>query len=122
MLIGGLTLNVQGEKAMTNAKEYEAEVAIAVADQAAFRSYLDTLDTRTAEVSGVLDGLVRRAQEALSALEQLDFDAEKHAAEFQRALSLTLAVRDVCSVPLIGEDGQLNSDMTRVMLKYKESK
>jgi hypothetical protein len=122
MLIGGLTLNVQGEKAMTKAKEYEAKVAIAVKDQAAFRSFLDALDTRIAEVSEVLAGLVARAQEALSLLEQLDFNPKHHAAEFQRALSLTFAVRDVCTVPLIGDDGQMNSEMIRLILKYKEMK
>lgn len=106
MLIGGLTLNAQGEKAMTKAKEYEANVAIAVEDQVAFRSSLDTLDTRVAEVSGALAGLVQRAQDALSSLEELDFGPEQHAAEFQRALSLTFAVRDICTVPLIGEDGR----------------
>jgi hypothetical protein len=120
MLIGGLTLNVQGEKAVTQAKEYEAKVAVAVEEQATFRSFLDALDSRISEVSGVLAGLVSRAQEALSTLEQLDFDPKQHAAEFQRALSLTFAVRDVCRVPLIGDDGQMNSDMVQLILKYKE--
>ncbi|MGY1621055.1 hypothetical protein ACI789_02515 [Geodermatophilus sp. SYSU D00965] len=122
MLIGGLTLNVQGEKAVTKAKKYQAKVAVAVEEQAAFRSFLDTLDTRITEVSDVLAGLVTRAQEALSILEQLDFDPKQHTAEFQRALSLTFAVRDVCKVPLIGDDGQMNADMNRLMLKYKEMK
>jgi hypothetical protein len=122
MLIGGLTLNVQGEKAMTKAKKYQARVAVAVEEQAAFRSVLDALDTRVSEVSEVLAGLVRRGQDALSVLEQLDFKPEQHASEFQRALSLTLAVRDLCRIPLIGEDGQMNSDMTRVILKHKELK
>ncbi|MDK3256597.1 hypothetical protein [Blastococcus capsensis] len=122
MLIGGLTLNGQGEKAMTNAKDYEAKVAIAVEDQAAFRSTLDTLDTRVEEVSDVLAGLVQRAQEALSTLEQLDFDSKQHSGEFKRTYSLARAVRDICAVPLIAEDGRMNSDMTSVILKYKEMK
>ena len=81
------------------------------------------MDTRVDEVSGVLAGLVERAQEALSTLEQqLDFDWKQHAAEFQRGMSLTRAVRDICTVPLVAEDGQMNSDMTRMILKYKEMK
>ena len=121
LLIGGLTLNSQGEKAMTNAKEFQAKAAVAVEEQAAFRSVLDVLDTRIAEVSTVLAGLVDRAVVALSDLEELDFDPDLHATEFQHALSLTFAVRDICRVPLIGEDGQMNSDMARVIIKYKES-
>ncbi len=121
MLLGGLTLNSQGEKAMTNAKKYEADVAVAVQKQEAFRSSLDVLDTRITEVSEVLARLVERAQGALSVLEQLDFDGERHAVEFQRALKLTFAVREICRVPLIGEDGQMTSEMIRLSLKYKES-
>ncbi|SFE51856.1 hypothetical protein [Blastococcus tunisiensis] len=122
MLVGGLTLNGQGEKAVTKAKEYEATVAIAVEDHAAFRSFLDTLDTRVDEVSGVLAGLVGRSQDALCALEQLDFDPKQHGTELQRAMTLTRAVRDVCTVPLVAEDGQLNSDTTRLVVEYKEMK
>jgi hypothetical protein len=107
---------------VTKAKEYEAAVAIAVEDHAAQRSFLDTFDTRVDEVSGVLAGLVERAQDALSTVERPDFDWKQHEAEFQRAMSLTRAVRDICTVPLVAEDGQMNSDMTRMVLKYKEMK
>jgi hypothetical protein len=120
MLVGGLTLNVQGEKALTQAKEKEAEVAVAVADQAAFRSFLDVVETRTDEVSGVLAELVSRAEGVLTTLEQLDFDPKQHATDFQQALTLTFAVRDLCRVPLIGDDGEINSDMVRLIVKYKE--
>ncbi|RBY91062.1 hypothetical protein [Blastococcus sp. TF02A-30] len=123
MLIGGLTLNGQGEKAVTKAKEFEAAVAGTVADHTAFRSFLDTLDTRVDEVSGVLAGLVERAEDALTALEQIDdFDWKQHTPEFQRGLSLTRAVRNLSSAPLIAEDGQMNSDTTRMVLEYKEMK
>lgn len=120
LLLGGLTLNSQGEKAMTKAKEFEAEASVAVEQQAAFRSFLNALDERIAEVSTVLAELVDRATAALSELEQLDFDPNQHATEFQHALSLTFAVRDICRAPLIGEDGQMNADVTRVILKWKE--
>ena len=120
MLIGGLTLTAQGEKAMTKAKTHEARVAVAVADQAAFRSFLDTLDARIAEVSDVSAGLVRRAQEALSVLEQLDFAPAKHITEFDRAMRLAVAVREIAATPLLGEDNQINSEMLRLIPTYKE--
>jgi len=122
MLVGGLTLNGQGEKAVTKAKEYAATVAVAVEDHTAFRSFLDTLNTRVDEVSGVLAGLVERAQDALSTVERPDFDWRQHTGEFQRAMSLTRAVRDVFTAPVVAEDGQLNSDVTPMVLKYKEMK
>ncbi|MCA0146763.1 hypothetical protein [Blastococcus sp. LR1] len=120
MLIGGLTLGSQAEKAMTRAKEHAAKVAVAVADQAAFRTFLDTLDARVAEVSDVLAGLVTRAEDALTELESVDFDSATHAAEFDRAMHLTVAVRDICALPLLDDDGQVNSDMLRLIPTYKE--
>jgi len=121
LLIGGLTLNSQGEKAMTKAKQFESQAAVAVEEHAAFHTSLDALDARIAEGSTVLTGLVDRATTALSDLEQLDFDPQQHATEFQHALSLTFAVRDICRVPLVGEDGHPNDDMARMIIKYKES-
>jgi hypothetical protein len=121
MLIGGLTLNSQGEKAMTSAKGHEVKVAVAVEEAAALRSFLNTLDTRVEEVSGVLAEMVQRAQDALASLELLEFDSRQHAAEFQRALSLTFAVRDICGVALLNEDGQMNSEMLNVIIKYRET-
>ena len=121
MLLGGLTLNGQGEKAVTKAKKYKADVAVAVGWQTAFRSSLDILDRRIEEVSAVLGRLVRLAQDALSTLERLDFDPEQHAPEFQRALTLTLAVRDLCLVPLLSEDGEINVETIRLVLKHKET-
>ena len=120
LLIGGLTLTSQGEKARTKAKEHEAKVAVAVEEQAALRSSLDALDARTSEVGDVLAGLVHRAQEALSDLESLNFDPAEHTAEFDRAMALTLAVKDISAAPLIDDDGQINSEMLRLIPTYKE--
>ncbi|MGY1846975.1 hypothetical protein [Blastococcus sp. SYSU DS1021] len=120
LLVGGLTLSSQGEKAMTKAKEHEAKVKVAIEDQAAFRSSLDALDARTAEVSEVLAGLVHRAQDALSDLEPLNFDPAAHTTEFDRAMRLTQAVKEICTVSLLGDDGQINSEMLRLIPTYKE--
>jgi hypothetical protein len=105
---------------MDKAKEHEAKVAVAVEEQAARRSFLNALDARTAEVSEVLAGLVHRAQDALSDLEPLNFDPAKHTAAFDRAMALALAVKDITAVPLIDDDGQINSEMLRLIPTYKE--
>jgi hypothetical protein len=120
LLIGGLTLNSQGDKAMHKAKEHEAKVAVAVEEQAAFRTFLNTFDIRITEVSEVVAGLVQRAEGALDSLEQLDFDPAQHTAAFDRAMALALAVKDLTAVPVIDDDGQINSEMLRLIPTYKE--
>jgi hypothetical protein len=121
MLVTGLVLNGQGEKTMTRAREYEAQVRIAVEQQEAFRNRLSDVQTRVRELSVTLRELVRRAQAAMHELEQVQFDAVEHAEMFRRTLRLVLAVRDFCTVPILDRDGELNSETERLIIKYRES-
>lgn len=120
LLVGGLVLNGQGEKAKTRANAYEAEVTIAVANQQTFRSLLATVDARVDELSQLLAQLVSRAVGSLAHLEQEPFDPERHAERFRRAMALTLAVRDMAATPILTSDGELNSETERLLIKYRE--
>jgi hypothetical protein len=50
LLVTGLVLNGQGEKTVTRAREYEAQVRIAVEEQEAFRNRLSDVQTRAGAV------------------------------------------------------------------------
>jgi hypothetical protein len=99
LLIGGLTLNRQGEKALTRAAAYVSEVNTAVARQAAFRSQLLAVDRRIVELSRLLERLVARAERGLDDLESERFDANLHAGRFQTAMRYVIAVRDLVRTP-----------------------
>lgn len=121
LLVTGLVVNGQGEKTMTQAREYAAQVAVAIEQQAAFRNRLEEVQVRVRELSVSLRELVRRAQAALHELEQVSFDPVEHAALFRRALRLTVAVRDFCAVPILDDDGALNTDTEKLVITYRES-
>ncbi len=120
LLVGGLVLNGQGEKALTRAHEYKSEIKVAISNQKTFRSLLTVIDTRIEELSQLLTQLVPRALDALKNLERGTFKTETHAERFQLAMQWTVAIRDLTSAPIISEDGELNSETGRLLIKYRE--
>ena len=58
--------------------------------------------------------------EAIEGLEEAGFQADLHAGEFQEAMGLTIAVRDVAGAPVVEENGKLNRQTAKMKVKYKE--
>jgi hypothetical protein len=120
LLMGGIVTKSQGAKAVTKAKAYQAEVAVAVAALAEANAQLDAVDARVDELSMLLTKLTRRSVEALDLLESEPFDPDFHAENFQRALKLAMAVRDVASAPIIDPDsGELSTRSATLTVKYR---
>lgn len=119
LLVTGLVLNGKGEKALTSAEEFCAQVDVAASDQGTFRSFLSTIETRIQELTVVLDDLEVRAVGALDELEREIFDRDLHAAELSNALRLAFAVRDVLSTPVLDESGALSAGTSRIILTYR---
>ena len=83
LLIGGITLSIQGQKAWTQALEHEADVDVACEQMQARAELFDQLRTRMDELRSVLDAVDTRAMASLARLQELDFDPDQHAAQFQ---------------------------------------
>lgn len=125
LLIGGLVVNGQGEKALTQARKFVADARITQQEVAATRTVFDALRKRVEELSGLLDALVGRALQALAALERVEstgggFEPQRDALIFQEAIGLTVAVRDVAATPVLDESGSLNERTASLKVKYKE--
>lgn len=120
LLVGGLLLNGKGEKALSSANAYKAEVIIAVAKHRKFEAVLKAVDRRVAELRDILLNLVERADAAFAQLDALDFDPVTDVEAFQCALALVVATKDVSNTPVLDEDGALNGDTERIVITYKE--
>lgn len=120
LLVSGLVFNGQGEKSLTRAQERDAEVQIAIEQQVLLRGRLDDIQARVRELSITMRELVRRAQAALYELEQVTFDPIEHAELFRRTMRLVVAVRDFCLVPILDDDGALNTDTEKLVITYRE--
>lgn len=120
VLVGGLVLNGKGEKALTEARRYRADVERSVGEQHTLRSRLQLIDRRADELDSLLGDLTDRGATALDELEKHDpFDPNEHAEPFRRALAYAIAVRDVVSTPIMDADGEVDPDTDRLLVTYR---
>lgn len=60
------------------------------------------------------------AGSALDLLESEPFDMEAHAERLQQSLILVKSVRDVATAPIADEDGTLDEQTERLIIKYRD--
>lgn len=119
LLASGFLVAGQGEKAKTKARANKAEVTAAIAEMKVTTVEFEAIIARAAEMVSILGSLVSRAELALEELEAVDFDPHKHATEFQKAMLLTLGVRDMASTALVDDEGRVNKGTATFAVKYK---
>ncbi|WP_306950221.1 hypothetical protein [Streptomyces sp. B4I13] len=119
LLVGGLLVKGQGTKALTRAREFEAKIAVAIAELDETGARLKGVDARAAELRELLTDLTCRALEALDLLESEPFDPPKHATRFQRAMTLVMAVRDVAATPIVDTEGELDERSANLTIRYR---
>lgn len=120
MLVGGFVLNGKGEKALTDARRYCADVDRATGEQHKLRKRLDLVDLRVQELATVLGDLTERAVAAMDHLEANEpFDPQIHAEPFRRGLAYAIAVRDIVSTPVLGAHGELDPATERLVITYR---
>ena len=118
--IGGITVAAVGSKQKTSAKQYAAEVNVAIENVRTAIELMPRITGRVGELSEVLASLRGRADAAIDHLETLDFVAEQHAADFSRAIQLVRAIREVVNTPLLDEEtGELTDVSLKIVRKYQ---
>ncbi|MFD6881487.1 hypothetical protein [Rhodococcus sp. NPDC060084] len=119
LLISGFVIKGQGEKALTEAAELQARIEIANAELGTTDALLTSIDQRIDELRDLLRTLTTKAVAALDLLDSEGFDPRVHASRFQKAMALTVAVRDVAATPVLDEDGELTEDSAKVAVRYR---
>jgi hypothetical protein len=119
LLVGGFVIKGQGSKARTQARLFEAKITLGIAELDEMDVRLAGIDARVREISDVLGKLKARGVAALDALESEPFEPERHAARFQTALMLVLAVRDVAATPVIDARGVLSGEAAELVVIYR---
>ena len=110
LLIGGITLAIQGERGLTKAYEFKTEVAKADADIDLRIDLMQRLRRRVDELRSVLDRLDIRATTSLSRLAELDFDPDRDLHLFQQTALLMAEIGRILSTPLLDRDGNLSDE------------
>lgn len=119
LAIGGFMLAGEGEKALTKAREYEAEVSIQVADIEKARDFLPQVNKRITELSDLVLSLNDRAVLGLSKLESQPFDRNRDAEKFQQVALLVKALVEILKTPVLNSEGKLNPGTVTILEKYR---
>lgn len=118
LLLTGLKLNSEGEKALTQARKAEAEVAIDVAKMELQEQLLTRIMRRVKELHEVLSELNERALKELACLDALDFDPDVHVEAFMSTAMLMRSLREVLNAPILNTDGDVSDESATVVIKY----
>jgi len=119
LLVGGFVVKGRGDKELTQAREFEVQISVAIADLDEQDVRLAAVDARADELGDTLRTLTTQAVAALDVLESEPFEPTAHAERFQRAMTLVMAVRDVAATPVVDADGQLSERSANLTVKYR---
>ncbi|MCC5617228.1 hypothetical protein LC605_19500 [Nostoc sp. CHAB 5836] len=120
VLIGGFVLAGQGEKALTKAREYEAEINTAIAKIEAAKDFMQQVRRRITELQGVFECLNKSAILGLEELESLpSFDKNRDASKFQKVALFVKALAEIMKTPVLDSEGQLNPVTETIQAKYR---
>jgi hypothetical protein len=120
VLIGGFVLAGEGEKALTKAREYEAEVNIAIAKIETAKDFMQQVRRRITELMDLVESLNNLAVIGLNELESLrTFDKNTDASKFQEVALLVKALAEIMKTPVLDTEGQLNAITATIQAKYR---
>ncbi|MCM0592241.1 MAG: hypothetical protein HEQ35_25365 [Gloeotrichia echinulata IR180] len=120
VLIGGFVLAGEGEKALTKAREYEAEVNIAIAKIETAKDFMQQVKRRITELMDLLKTLNDLAAMGLDELESLpSFNKNRDATRFQQVALVVKALAEIMKTPVLDSEGQLNPATATIRAKYR---
>ncbi|MEC4814075.1 MAG: hypothetical protein SAK29_12500 [Scytonema sp. PMC 1069.18] len=120
VLIGGFVLAGEGEKALTKAREYEAEINVAIAKIEAVEDFLLQVRRRIGELEALLKSLNDHSIALLNQLEsKASFDKTTDAQQFQQVALLIKALAEIMKTPVLDTQGQLNPTTATIQAKYR---
>jgi hypothetical protein len=123
ILISGLVLNGQGEKAKTKAAEFAAEVNVALAEQQRLMAFLERVGRRVDELDGLLGELDARARSGLERLEDSTRQNQRFAETFQETAMLVHGVAEILRTPVVqqGDNGkfEVNEVTDQLLVRHR---
>ncbi|MBD2123651.1 hypothetical protein [Trichocoleus sp. FACHB-262] len=119
VFIGGFVLAGEGEKALTKAREYEAEANAAIAKIHAAKAFMGQVNQRINELSKLVCTLNDQAVLGLNELESYKlFNTARDAHKFQQVALLIRALAEIMKTPVLDSQGHLNPSSISIQAKY----
>lgn len=119
LAVSGFMLAGKAEEALTKAREYEAQVNVAIAKINTVRDLMQQVKRQISELSDLLETLNTNAVLSLNELESRPFDSNRDATKFQQVMLLVKALVEIIKTPVLDEQGSLNSASATITAKYR---
>ncbi|MBN3871739.1 hypothetical protein [Nostoc sp. JL33] len=120
VLIGGFVLAGEGEKALTKAREYNAQVNTAITKIEAAKDFMQQVRRRITELQSVFECLNKSSILGLQELESLpSFNKNRDASKFQKVALFVKALAEIMKTPVLDSEGQLNPVTATIQAKYR---
>lgn len=122
LLIGGLVLAAKGEKALTQAREYESKVNVACKELDKLCDFLKRAEKRVDELETVLRTLSELAQAAMVRIDPsiIDLSDLKDRERFTGAFILVNGIVDILRAPVLDNAGNLSSNSAKVLTRTRK--
>ncbi len=120
ILIGGWVLASKGEKALTEAKAYEAKAEKSIQNIRTLKEFLEKVEVRIDELDNLLKKLNHHARKSLNKLNAKTFDKndESDMMNLTITLNMTKALLEVMSTPILDSDGSMTDESKQIQVKY----
>ncbi len=121
--IGGFVLAAQGEKALTKATEYEANVNEEIARINRLIAFLHRAETRADELQNVMRRLDARASaaldEAFAMVDEFDDNNDVHIGKLSTTMLLCKALSELLHVKVLNDKNELSPDFDDFVARYR---
>lgn len=119
LMVSGFKLAGKGEKALTQAREYEAKVNTDIATINEAQDSLLQVQKRITELSDLVEAINKKAIISLDNLESKTFNPKSDAAKFQQVALLIKALAEILKTPILDAEGKLNPYTENIREKYR---
>jgi hypothetical protein len=130
MVLGGITLVpslilsgfrlAKGDKALTDALEYQSEVNAAIDQMVIEEEFQLKLQKQIFKLGYLLQELNNNANTILDRFESTPFEQNRDTDRFKRLALLIKALAEIANTPIIGSDCKLNPATKILIIKYSD--
>lgn len=119
LMVGGFHLAGKGEKALTEARKYQAKVETEISKIEAAQEFLQQVEQRIRELGQVAHKLEQQADLMLDALESKPFNRSQDTGKLQQVWFLVQALAEITKTSVLNSEGKLNYGTVTILEKYR---
>lgn len=119
LMVGGFHLAGKGEKALTEARKYQAKVETEISKIEAAQEFLQQVEQRIRELGKLVHRFESQAQTALDQLESQPFERKRDDNKLQQVALLVQALAEIMKASVLDTEGKLNYRTVTILEKYR---